>query len=257
MPVEMYMSTPVHRVDCETPLPVVNAMLGAHQVSSVAVVDARGALVGVVSRTDLIQVGRSGAGRRPRSAVLTLPDRPAESVMSTHVATVAPDDSVRAAAALMLERRVHRVFVVDAGEIVGVLSTKDVMVAVSHEKVRLPIERFMSAPVFTIRASEPIALGIERLERAHVSGVVVVDDGWPVGVFTQAESIASADMPRNTPIEEVMCPAMLCMNVDTQVHRAAAQAAATRARRVIATAEQGMKGILTGLDFARATQEEP
>jgi predicted transcriptional regulator len=145
------------------------------------------------------------------------------------------------------------VFVVDAGELVGVLSTKDVMVAVSHEKVRLPIERFMSAPVFTIRASEPIALGIERLERAHVSGVVVVDDGWPVGVFTQAESIAAADMPRNTPIEEVMCPAMLCMNVDTQVHRAAAQAAATRARRVIATAEQGMKGILTGLDFARAT----
>ncbi|MND08076.1 hypothetical protein D3C83_304660 [compost metagenome] len=49
-----------------------------------------------------------------------------------------------------------------------------------------------------------------------------------------------------------MSPAMLCLALDTPLHRAAAQAAATTARRVIVTEKRQMVGILTGLDFARA-----
>jgi CBS domain-containing protein len=253
MPVENYMSAPVRSVTPNTPLPSVQDALVAHRISSLAVVDDAQQLVGVVSRTDLIHVGRIEAGRQPASSVLTLPERPVSEVMTVSVATVATSDSIRSASKKMLDGHVHRLFVVNGNRLVGVLSTKDVMAAVSHEKVRSPISKFMSHPVFTIRTTEPLALGVDRLERAHVSGVVVVDEGWPVGVFTQSESMRSASLPRSTPIEDVMSPAMLCLNVDTLVHRAAAQAAATRARRVIAIRDRTMCGILTGLDFARAT----
>ncbi len=253
MSVELYMQSPVVSAQRGEALTQVLARLQNHRISSLPVVDAEGRPIGVVSRTDLIRVGRVEAGRRPKSALLTVPDdKRVEDVMTQTVCTVRSDASVRDAAMAMVEHRYHRVFVVDGARLCGVFSTQDAMRAVSGEKVRRPISDLMSAPVFTIRAEEPISLATERLERAKVSGVVVVENKWPIGVFTQAESLVAAAWPRDTPVEEAMNPAMLCLNADTEVHRAAAQAAATSVRRVIVTRDRDMVGILTGIDFARA-----
>lgn len=252
MSVELYMSSPVVRAHRGDTLRQIQEKLHHSRVSSLPVVDDEGAPIGVVSRTDLIRVGRLEAGRRPKSALLTLPEKRVDEVMTRTVSTVASDASVREAATQMVERRYHRVYVVDGKRLVGVLSTKDVMLALSGEKVNRPIHELMTKPVFTVRAEEPIALATERLERAKVSGVVVVENNWPIGVFTQAESLSAAALPRDTAVEDVMSPAMLCMPVDTALHRAAAQAAATSVRRVIVTDKRDMVGILTGIDFARA-----
>lgn len=254
MSVELYMSSPVvcaHRGDTLTQI---QEKLAHHQISSLPVVDDAGAPLGVISRTDLIRVGRMDAGRRPKSALLVLPNKRVEEVMTQTVCTVPSTATVRDAATRMVEHRYHRIYVVDGKRLVGVFSTKDLMRAISGERVRQPVSELMSTPVFTIRAEEPVALATERLDRAKVTGLVVVDDGWPVGVFTQVESLMSAALPRDTRIEDVMSPAMLCLPADTPVHRAAAQAAATRVRRVLVTSHKDMVGILTGLDFARGVR---
>jgi CBS domain-containing protein len=80
----------------------------------------------------------------------------------------------------------------------------------------------------------------------------VVENDWPVGIFTQVEALESRDVPRNTPVEDVMSSRILALRPDTLLHRAAAQAAATRVRRVIVQDGDRLAGILTGLDFARA-----
>ena len=49
-----------------------------------------------------------------------------------------------------------------------------------------------------------------------------------------------------------MNPAMLSLEADTPLHRAAAQAEALRVRRVIVVNNRQIEGILTGVDFARA-----
>ena len=250
MPVELYMTSPVRTMGCDATLEAARDAMGT-QISSVAVVD-EGRLAGVVTRTDLLREGTMETGRRPRDRLLELPSRPVSEVMTSPVATVSPTTSVREAGARMAKERIHRLFVVsDEGALVGVLSTKDVMRCVGEQNVRQPITTFMSTPVFTVRAEEPIALATERLDKARVSGLVVVENGWPVGVFTQRESLVSAALDRATAVEEVMSPALLCMHVDTPTHRAAAQAAATTVRRVIAIEDREMRGILTGLDFAR------
>jgi hypothetical protein len=48
-----------------------------------------------------------------------------------------------------------------------------------------------------------------------------------------------------------MSYAMLCLDVRTPLYRAAAYAHATRARRVLAVEGRHLKGVLTGIDFAR------
>ena len=249
--VELYMSHPVHCVESSATLVDAYEKLRAHRISCLAVVDARKP-VGVLSRTDLLRVGRFESGRSPKSAVLSLPDERIREVMTRAIVTVRPDVALVKAARTMVDGNLHRVFVVDEGRLLGVLSTKEVMLAVSKARDARPIRELMSSPVLMIRASEPVALAVERLDRAHVSGVVVTEGDWPVGMFTQVESLAARNAPRDTPVEDVMSPAMLCMSADTPIFRAAAQAASTRARRVIATEGRTMKGILTGVDFTRA-----
>ena len=88
-------------------------------------------------------------------------------------------------------------------------------------------------------------------------GVVVLEEEWPVGVFTQSEALAAAHLDPSTPVEEVMSCALLCLPIGMPIHRAAAFAVETRARRVLAVEARDLRGILSGLDMARVVAGEP
>lgn len=250
VPVELYMSAPVYTVEPDAPLERVQQLLADLRISSLGVTDGRD-LVGVVSRSDLLRVGRRQAGSRQKAALLTLPSQQVADVMSNEVATVSPSAPISEAAGLMIHRRFHRIFVVNDGVLVGIISTRDIMSVISDKRAANPIRQYMSTPLFTVRASEPISLATERLEKARVSGLVVVEDDDPVGLFTQIEALESRDLERATPVEEVMNTGFVCMPEDTRIHRAAAQSLALRSRRVVAVRRREMCGLLTGIDFAR------
>jgi CBS domain-containing protein len=256
LPVELFMTEFVHCVALEDDVNTANELLEGLSISSLAVVEDVSAekpkLAGVISRTDLIRIGRRDAGSRGKSALLTLPQRQVADVMSSDVVTVSPQDSIAFAAGKMVEGRFHRVYVEEDGELIGILSTRDIMLAIRDKRGNQPLHQWMSSPVFTIRVEEPISLATERLEKAHVSGLLAVEDGWPVGIFTQREALEARDQPRDTPVDEVMSSAMLVLDADTLLHRAAHQAAELRVRRVIAIRNRKLEGILTGFDFARA-----
>jgi predicted transcriptional regulator len=233
-------------------LQTVQQRLGELGISSLAVVSDEGKLVGVISQTDLIRVGRRQAGSRGKAALLTLPKKKVSRRMATEVVTVGSQEPLSVAAKKMVESRFHRIFVVDSAGLVGVLSTKDVMLAIRDKRVNHPISQWMSSPVFTIRHSEPISLATERLAKARITGLVVVEDDSPVGLFTHREALEARDEPRDLPVEEAMSAAMLALAVDTPLHRAAAQAAELNVRRIVAMKGPKMEGILSGIDFARA-----
>jgi CBS domain-containing protein len=251
-PVGTYMSSPANWIAATASLREAADRLAKLHHTSLPVI-AGDELVGVISYTDLLRVGKAQAGNRPHDRHLVVPDRPVSEVMTRGAICVSPGASLRTAATTMLEARVHRVYVAARGALSGVLSTYDLMLAIRDLRWNHPVSELMSAPVFTVRSSEPISLATERLERAHVSGLVVVDENeWAIGTYAQSDALRAADQPRDTPIEEAMNFRLLVVPARTPTYRAAAQAAATRARRVVATNREEIVGILSGLDFARA-----
>jgi CBS domain-containing protein len=251
--VSEYMTTPVLTVKASTPLSEADALMRDRGVSSLAVVSDEGALDGILSRTDLLRVGSRQAGRRKGASLLTYP--PSATVgdaMTKDVEAVEADLTCAEAAALMVKKRFHRLLVRLDGELVGVASTFDLMQLVVDQKLNKPVSEYMSSPLFTVRVDEPISLATERLERAKVTGLVVLDGDWPVGLFTQTEALESRDAERDTPIESVMGTAFLSLEAETPIHRAAAMAVSLGARRVVTMTNGRPKGILTGLDFAKA-----
>lgn len=100
-------------------------LLHANSISGLPVVDPLGALVGVISQTDLVGVSDSPIGRliRARPSGLRVGE-----LMSSPAMTVPMTGSLRDAARKMVDSRVHRLVATDdAGRPVGVLSAIDLV----------------------------------------------------------------------------------------------------------------------------------
>ncbi len=251
VPVHLYMTAPVIAVTPSDSLDAAYATMSEHGISSLGVTEGD-TLVGVISRSDLLRVGQRQAGSSVRSPVLTFPSTTVADEMTSEVETVAPDSMLEDAAARMRKAFVHRVFVVDNGNPVGVLSTRDLLRALEEKQDNHRIGDFMSSPVFTIRDEETLGEAVTRLERGHASGLIVVEDGWPVGTFGKAEALDARDLPRSVAVGDVMSPRILTLPSTTSLHRAAAQARALGVRRVVIHDGNGVVGIVSGLDFTRA-----
>lgn len=251
--VSHFMSSPVRSVRASEPLVAAEAVLREYTLSSLAVLDAQGFAVGVLSRTDLLRLGTAKGPRGRRLPALELPAKTVGEVMNPGVLTVAPSCPVHEACSLLVRRHIHRAFVREGDALLGVFSTRDAMRAVAEARVPRPLSDLMSAPVLTVGSLEPLAAAVAKLEEAHVSGLLVLDEfERPAGLFTQVEALQARELPGATPVEEVMSFALLCLDAATPLHRAAAHAMETRARRVIAVEHRRVCGVLTGIDFARA-----
>ncbi len=225
--------------------------------SCLAVVDLEGHLCGVVSRSDILRIGRLRATMADDPQLLKLPQHTLRSHMTKEVVTADPGMSLQAVATVMVQHHIHRVFVVEHNRPVGVVSTRDLMRAIVQARVADPIKRWMSSPVITIPAQSSIGEAADLLQEARVRGLVVEDQEWPVGLFTQTEVLLSAKREASTPVEEVMSCALLCLPLNMPLFRATALALETRARRILATAQREIHGILSGLDMARVVAASP
>lgn len=248
----MHMSSPVYSVVPGAKLSEVRDRLLALGVTSLAVVNEgrQTELIGIVTRSDLFRVGtfdvRLGIGN------LVLPDDPISTVMSVNPVRVPHQTSVASAAATLVENKIHRVFVEDETGVVGVFSTRDVMRVIARTRLNVPLFEVMSFPVTVIPAHRPLREAIDMMTAAGISGLVVIDQGWPCGVITQQEAIAARLLPVNARVEDALNPAMLVLPMDTPLHRAAANAASVDVRRVIASRGRQLAGIASGLDFCGA-----
>lgn len=142
------MTAPVFSVSADSPLQEAVQLMSAHHVSGLAVVDAAGALVGELTEQDLM-VRESGFDAGPYVLLLdsviylrnplqwdkqvhqVLGSTVGE-VMSAHPHTCAADLPLPAAARQLHERRIQRLFVLDADHRpVGVLTRGDVVRALA------------------------------------------------------------------------------------------------------------------------------
>jgi CBS domain-containing protein len=246
MPVSEYMTSPVETILVGESLVAANEFFSGQGVSALGVVDADGALKGVVSRTDILHAAVFTHGETFR-----VPDRPVEEIMQSPVLSVAPETPLAGAAKTMLKNHVHRVFVTKDEKPLGVLSTRDLMRAVREKRLKTPISEIASRSVVKVKADDPIALAVDRLDLSNKHGLVVVEEEFPVGIFDQESAIEARRLPPNTAVEHAMDVRILILPGGIGIGRAAEQALGMNVRRILIENDLGVSGIVGGLDFAR------
>ena len=189
MRVRDVMASPVVTVAPDAALKEVASLLVERRINAVPVVDAGDRLIGIVSEADLLsletgQVAAAG-GAPPHSA---------GEVMRQSVYTVTGDTDATAAARLMLRHRLKSVPVVDADQVVGMVTRRDLLrlLARSDEDIRADLERRVAEElealrqavvevrdgVVTVDADGPCRQLVEQLART-VPGVVEVRSRRP------------------------------------------------------------------------------
>ncbi len=245
-PATEYMSSPVEAIPIGTSLPAANELFSQQGVSALGVIDDAGELKGVVSRTDILHAAVYTHGETFR-----VPERPVEELMKSPAIQVTPDAPLSQVAKLMLKNHVHRVFVTRDGRPEGVVSTRDLMRAVREKRVKTPISEIASGSVVKVKAEDPIALAVDRLDLSNKHGLVVVEGSFPVGIFDQACALDSRRLPPNTAVEHAMDVRILILPGAIGIGRAAEQALSMNVRRILIEDDRGVSAIVGGLDFAR------
>lgn len=152
MHVRDVMTTDVVTVTPDTGFGEIVELLLDHGISGLPVVDADGALVGMVTEADLVSREAYGPERRrPLGLVLDyLRDRDpawvrkasgttARDLMTREVTTASPDDELRVIARVLLESGHRRLPVVRAdGRLAGIVSRRDVLASVDGRPPELP-----------------------------------------------------------------------------------------------------------------------
>jgi len=246
MPVTEYMTSPVETIRIGESLVSANALFSEQGVSALAVVNDAGEIKGVVSRTDVLHGAVYAAGETFR-----IPDRPVEEIMQSPALQVSPEAPLSEAAQRMLKNHVHRIFVTINGKPVGVVSTRDLMRAVREKRLKMPISEIASGSVVKVKADDPIALAVDRLDVSNKHGLVVVEEDFPVGIFDQACALEARRLAPSTAVENAMNVRILILPQGIGIGRAAEQAIGMNVRRILIENDRGVMGIVGGLDFAR------
>jgi CBS domain-containing protein len=144
------MTTNVITVPPEMTVQELATLLAERGISGAPVVDAKGALVGIISEGDLLHRAEIGAARRHRvrrrswwldhyasevaREYVKDHGRAVKDVMTRDVATVADDADLADVAALLEAKRIKRVPVMRGGQVVGIISRANIVRAVGATK---------------------------------------------------------------------------------------------------------------------------
>jgi CBS domain-containing protein len=176
----------------ETPLRAVARLMaenGVHCVVGVGdVTEGDTTLWGVVSDRDLLAVAAAGEEDEHDAGSRAVSSSP----------TVAPGDSLRHAAQLMLEHGVSHLVVAEPGHDrpLGVLSTLDLarvlggVVRRTEAAAATRVDELMTTPVVTAAPETPLKEVAGLLVRHGISGLPIVSEGELVGIVSEADIVS-------------------------------------------------------------------
>jgi len=111
---------------------------------------------------------------------------PISSVRMTRPRTVAPDDAVRHAIAVMRDDPTGAVVVVAGGKTVGIFTDRDVLkkVAIVDGALDEPVERYMTADPVVLREDDMMAFALNKMGVGGFRHIPVTREGELVGMIT-------------------------------------------------------------------------
>jgi len=204
------MSTNLITVDEESDLNICAKLMLDKEISSLIVIDDKGYLKGVITKSDLIDAyAKHYAGKNL-----------VEDYMTRHVFTVAPDETTHMVLSIMANSRVSRVVVVRGKKPVGIITGRDLLpmstlfgpdtyqvieeVFASHKKAQVIIPSGISAvflardvmkydPI-TIAKDLDLADAAQIMVRNRISGIPVVDSNNElVGIVTKTDIVRALE----------------------------------------------------------------
>jgi CBS domain-containing protein len=103
------------------------------------------------------------------------------------VATVGPDATLAEAIAKLGEKRIGALPVVEAGEVRGIISERDVIYCLRDrgaDVLHWPVSRVMSAPAITVEPATPVLSALATMTQRRIRHLPVLERGELAGIVS-------------------------------------------------------------------------
>lgn len=117
---------------------------------------------------------------------------PVMEIMTKDPVTATPDLPVDQAAAIMRDRGVGSLIVVDGTKAIGILTERDIVTKVAagnREPASVRVRDVMTSPVISVHPHEDVEEAARRMSARRIRRLPVVDGGRLVGVVTENDII--------------------------------------------------------------------
>jgi CBS domain-containing protein len=103
------------------------------------------------------------------------------------VATIGPDATLAEAIAKLGEKRIGALPVVEAGEVRGIVSERDVIYCLRDrgaDVLHWPVSRVMSAPAITVEPATPVLSALATMTQRRIRHLPVLERGELAGIVS-------------------------------------------------------------------------
>ena len=103
------------------------------------------------------------------------------------VATITGDSTVAEAVALLGERRIGALPVLDGGEVTGIMSERDVIYCRRDQGAEVldwPVSRVMTSPPVTVEPSTPVLNALALITKRRIRHLPVISGGRLIGIVS-------------------------------------------------------------------------
>jgi len=144
-------------------------------------------LVGILTRSDLIE--------NPDEEQIAL-------IMSRNIVSASLDEDVKEIASKMVENNIRRVPVVDDGNLVGILTSFDlVALAISEMNIEDPVEEYMIKNVPTTWEQTPLNVAFETMRFFNLKSIISLNnEGRMNGILTETDFINESEVVSETSV---------------------------------------------------------
>jgi len=105
----------------------------------------------------------------------------------SEVVTLRSNATVMEAVDLLAERRIGALPVVDDGEVVGVISERDVIYCLRSDGAQIldwPVSRVMTAPAITVTREVSVLAALSQMTRRRIRHLPIVEEGQLIGLVS-------------------------------------------------------------------------
>ncbi|MGD9019022.1 MAG: CBS domain-containing protein [Desulfuromonadales bacterium] len=195
--------------------------------------------------------------------LLGQPDLLINQVMNKPVMTASSDMKITQAQRVFRQHNIRHLVVLDARlDMAGVFTQTDLVRSLSGEAFTgiTDVIELMTSKVLTVTRDVPARYALSLMARRSVSCVVVVEDSFPVGMFTERDvvrCVAEGVDLTTASVGDVMSSSIVTVPMTTAPHATISIMQEKTVRRVLVVDDLGsVAGILTQTDIGRVLDRQ-
>jgi len=217
--------------------------------------------LGIITERDLLNVVSCGVKLEKDwiGGGASIREEKVEKVMSFPVFKICFGSSIKEAARTMIEKRIRRLAVCDAGKLVGIMTASDMIRSLPQVpetvKVWFEVDYFMTKQVITADEKMVLENVAEIMAEKRVGSVIVTSQGEPIGMFTERDLLTKFLAKDKSLMEEVgnACSSpLITAPIGISVHDAAVIMTAKQIKRLPITKDLKIVGVLSARDLVEA-----